>query len=110
MQTEVDQLRQANARLEAAVQELKLEISYYKGETKRLGWEKDVLNTDVKRMSGLFKSWIDEAHRQSASITNDPSKINNMVKNPCKSISDLLQLHDNLLFVTSSQPPHFIEV
>jgi len=106
---EADQLRQANARLEAAVQELKLEISYYKGETKRLEWEKDVLNTDVKRMSGLFKAWIDEAHRQSASITNDPSKINNMVKNPCKSISELLQLHDNLLFVTSSQPPHFIE-
>lgn len=108
--TELEQLRLANARMEAALQELKLEISYYKGETKRLEWEKDVLHHDVQRMSGLFKTWIDEVQNQTNCISDTPEKINMMIKYPCKSISDLLQLSDNILFVTSCQPPHLIEV
>lgn len=109
-QEELEQLRLANSRLESTVQELKLEISYYKGEAKRLEWEKDVLHQDVKRMSTLFKTWIDEVNKEPAALADSPEKINMMVKYPCRSISELLQLNDEVLFITSCQPPYFIEV
>ncbi len=107
----MEQLRIANARLAATVQELKLEISYYKGETKRLELEKNMLNQDVSRMSGLFKNWLNELQASSArNIFRDPHYLNNVVKNPCRSICDLLQLTDQVVFMTSCQPPFHIEV
>ena len=107
-----EQLRVTNSRLETIVQELKLEISFYKGEAKRLEWEKEMLNQDIKRMSSLFKTWVDELQscHTTRNLADESEQFNAMVKYPCKSISDLLQLSDKLLFVTSSQPPHFIEV
>jgi predicted nuclease with TOPRIM domain len=109
LQAELERLRLANSRLESAVQELNLEIAYYKGETKRLEWEKEVIDQDFKRLSHMFKNWVDEVHDQ-ASQLSDQELVNKMVRYPCKSISELLQLNDNILFVTSCQPPHFIEV
>eukprot|EP00981_Chlorochromonas_danica_P001806 scaffold385_cov182-Ochromonas_danica.AAC.5 len=107
---DMEQLRIANARLAATVQELKLEIAYYKGETKRLELEKNLLNQDVSRMSTLFKNWLTELQSSSArNVVRDSHYINNIVKNPCRSICELLQLNDQILFVTSCQPPFHIE-
>lgn len=108
---EIEQLREANARLSATVQELKLEISYYKGESKRLEIEKNVLSQDVTRMSGLFKNWLNELQVSTArNVYKDSHYINNVVKNPCRSICDVLQLSDQMMFLTSCQPPYHIEV
>lgn len=103
-----EQLRLSNARLAATVQELKLEISYYKGETKRLELEKNLLSQDVSRMSSLFKNWLTELQASNArSVIN---YLSNIVKNPCRSICELLQHSDQILFVTSCQSPYHIEV
>ncbi|RYH18374.1 hypothetical protein EON65_27285 [archaeon] len=108
---EMEQLREANARLSATVQELKLEISYYKGESKRLELEKNVLSQDVTRMSGLFKNWLNELQVSTArNVFKDGHYISNVVQNPCRSICDVLQLSDQTMFLTSCQPPYHIEV
>ena len=50
-----ERLRSDNVRLGSTINELQLEISYYKGELKRLEWEKNLLKQDVTKMSSLFK-------------------------------------------------------
>lgn len=110
--SENEQLRLSNSRLAATVEELKLEISYYKGEVKRIEWEKDLLNQDVRRMSSLFKRIVSDAEAKSAIENPLKIKLGGMVKYPCRSIAELLQLKEkaDIMFLTSSQPPHFIEV
>lgn len=112
LQSEIEQLKATSSRLETLVEELRLEISFYKGEVKRLEWEKDLLNQDMTRMSGMFKNWMDEVHasRAARNIAQETAQFNAMVKYPCKSIADLLQLSSSTLLVTSSQAPHFVEV
>ena len=50
-----ERLRSDNIRLGSTINELQLEISYYKGELKRVEWEKNLLKQDVSKMSSLFK-------------------------------------------------------
>ena len=132
---DVEHLRSTNARLDNTVQELKLEIAYYKGETKRLEWEKNMLQQDVQRMSSLFKSWIQELNQnrdhhigeeqnhevQGRTFGKNLHQFNTMIHYPCKPIAELLQIptcpsqqkqqqSDEIVFATSSQPPHYIEV
>jgi hypothetical protein len=60
----MDRLRFSNNHLESTVEELKLEIAFYKGEIKRLEVEKDVLKEDVDRVSSLFDNWVVQASGQ----------------------------------------------
>lgn len=103
--SEIEKLKTANAKLESTLQELKLEISYYKGEVKRLEWEKSILNQDIGRMSLQFKNWIDQLQ---VSSTKPPITSSTFL---CKSIADILQVSETTsIFVTSCQPPFYIEV
>lgn len=111
-QEEFDQLRANNFRLNSLVQELRLEISYYQGETKRLEWEKNILKQDVNRMSSLFKGWLSELQQnsQNRNIIDDPEYLKALVKYPAKSVSDIMQLNDEMLVISTCQAPFFIEV
>jgi predicted nuclease with TOPRIM domain len=111
MQIELDELRTNNSRLNSTVQELRLEIAYYQGETKRLEWEKSLLKQDVGKMSALFKGWLNELQNSNArSVLDDSDYFANLVKNPSKNISDILQLNNAKLLVTTCQAPFYIEV
>jgi len=110
MNSSIDHLRSTNNRLEAGIQELKLEIAFHKSEIQRLELEKGALHQDIKRMSSLFKSWIDELQSCSnRTVAQDPKVFNLMAQNPCKSVSDVLQMKNDIVFLTSCQPPHYIE-
>ena len=50
-----ERFRSDNVRLASTINELQLEISYYKGQLKQLEWEKNLLKQDVTKMSSLFK-------------------------------------------------------
>jgi predicted nuclease with TOPRIM domain len=111
MQIELDELRTNNSRLNSTVQELRLEIAYYQGETKRLEWEKSLLKQDVGKMSALFKGWLNELQNSNArSVLDDSDYFANLVKNPSKNISDILQMNNAKLLVTTCQAPFYIEV
>ena len=110
---EIEQLRSNNFRLNSLVQELRLEINYYQGETKRLEWEKNVLKQDVNRMSTLFKGWLAELQQNSQNnrnIIDDPEYLKALVKHPAKSVSEMMQLSDDLMVISTCQAPFFIEV
>lgn len=109
---ELEQLRANNFRLNSLVQELRLEITYYQGETKRLEWEKNVLKQDVNRMSSLFKGWLAELqqNQNNRNIIDDPEYLKALVKYPAKSISEMMQLSDDLIVISTCQAPFFIEV
>lgn len=111
LQTEVEQLRASNFRLSSTVQELRLEICYYQGETKKLEWEKNLLKQEVSKMSAFVKKshaeLIQSSHRK---IIDDPQYLTTLVKNPCRHICDILQLSSQRIIVTSSEAPFFVEV
>ena len=115
---EIEHLRVSHFRLNSLVQELRLEIAYYQGETKRLEWEKNVLKQDVDRLSSLFTGWLEELQvpkkplpqRNIRSFIYDTEYLKAVVKYPCRPICDLLQLTDVMYVVTTCQPPFFIEV
>lgn len=109
--TETEELRSNNVRLNSTVQELRLEIAYYQGETKRLEWEKNLLKQDVGKMSALFKGWLNELQNSNTrSVLDDSEFFSNLVKNPSKNISDVLQMNNLKLLVTTCQAPFYIEV
>jgi hypothetical protein len=129
---ELERLRSNQFRLNSLVQELRLEISYYQGETKRLEWEKNVLKCDVDRLTSLFAGWLEELQTKKANsnipeslkhsidregnsigrrnIIADPQYLRALVKYPVKHISDILQLSDSVYLLTTCQPPYFVEV
>jgi hypothetical protein len=103
-------LRGSNSRLKSTVQELRLEILYYQGETKRLEWENNVLKQDVAKMSVLFKGWLNELQcSNTRNVLDETEYIKNLVNNPSKNIAEILQLTDSKLLVTSCQAPFYIE-
>ena len=71
--TEVEQLRSSSLHLNATIQELKLEISYYQGQAKISEWEKNVLRQDVGKMTALFKGWLDELQNSNKRSVVDDS-------------------------------------
>ena len=104
-------LEESNARLNSTVQELRLEIAYYQGETKRLEWEKNLLKQDVGKMSALFKGWLNELQNSyTRNVLDDSEFFSNLVRNPSKNISDLLQIKDAKILLTTCQAPFYIEV
>ena len=106
----VERLRADNFRLGSIVNELQLETSYYRGELKRLEWEKNNLRQDVTKMSTLFKSWLHELRvSNKRSVVADTDYFTNLVKRPAMAISDVFRLHERI-FLTSCQEPFFIEV
>lgn len=106
-----ERLRSDNVRLGSTINELQLEISYYKGELKRLEWEKNLLKQDVTKMSSLFKGWLAELQGSNTrSIIEDVDYFTNMVLNPALPMQKVLEMQDTLLILTSCQPPFFIEV
>lgn len=107
---ELSKLRADNSTLRSTIQELTLEISYYKGEAKKLEWEKNVLKQDINRITGLFKGWMNSLPTNSTRDINDAhSHFETMAKYPCRSICDFLQLNSVLCSLSSCQPPYFIE-
>jgi hypothetical protein len=110
MATSAELLRSSNFCLKSTVQELRLEIAYYQGEAKRLEWEKNVLKQDLGKMSALFKGWLDLLQcSNTRSIVDETEYFKNLVKNPTKNISEILQMNDLKLLVTTCQAPFFIE-
>ena len=106
-----ERLRSDNVRLGSTIQELQLEISYYKGELKRLEWEKNLLKQDVTKMSALFKGWLAELQGSNTrSIIEDVDYFTNMVLNPALPMQKVLEMQDKMVLLTSCQPPFFIEV
>ena len=104
-------LEESNARLNSTVQELRLEIAYYQGETKRLEWEKNLLKQDVGKMSALFKGWLHELQNSyTRNVSDDSHFFSNLVRNPSKNISDLLKMKDAKVLLTTCQAPFYIEV
>ena len=111
MNTEMEQLRSSSLHLNATIQELKLEISYYQGQAKISEWEKNVLRQDVGKMTALFKGWLDELQNSNKrSIVDDSDYFTNLVKYPTKNISTALQMSDTKMLLTTCQAPFYIEV
>jgi predicted nucleic-acid-binding Zn-ribbon protein len=105
------ELQTENARLASTVQELKLEIAYHIGETKRLLCERDSFKRDVAKMAALFKGWlIDLQSSNKRCLLDNQEFFKNLVKNPSQNISDIMQINDLKLLVTSCQAPYYIEV
>lgn len=107
---ESEDLRTRNYRLSSTVHELRLEISYYQGEAKRLAWEKTLLKQDVGTMSAMFKGWLGELQNSSTrSVLKETDFFKNLVNNPSKNIADIMQTSDLMLLITSCQAPFYIE-
>ena len=97
-------------RLMSTVQELRLEISYYQGEVKRVEWEKDCLKQELNSTSSLFKSWIqDVKNTRSQRIFDDPNLIALMADFPTRPISQVLEYNHDPVLLTTCQEPFFIE-
>ena len=108
---DVEQLRNNNFRLNSTVQEMQLEISYYKGELKRLEWEKNVLKQDVTKMSELFRGWLTELQSSNTrSVIDDTDYFSNLVRRPALPMERILQLEQGTMLLTTCQAPFFIEV
>ena len=106
-----ERLRSDNVRLGSTIHELKLEISYYRGELQRVEWEKNLLKQDVTKMSALFKGWLSELQGSNTrSIVEDVDFFTNMVLNPALPMQKVLEMQDKMVLLTSCQPPFFIEV
>ena len=106
----VERLRADNFRLGSIVNELQLETSYYRGELKRLEWEKNNLRQDVTKMSTLFKGWLQELRGSNTrNVVSDVDYFTNLVKRPAMAIDDVFRLHERV-FLSSCQEPYFIEV
>jgi predicted nuclease with TOPRIM domain len=109
--TKNEELRSSNFRLNSIVQELRLEISFYQGETKRLEWEKNILKQDVGKMSALFKGWLHELQTSNErSVVKDAEFFSNLVRHPSKNISEILQSSNLKSVLTTCHFPFFIEV
>lgn len=100
------ELQQRNALLTNTVRELRLEMGYYKGETKRLDLEKRIL---VQEASNAHATLQAMAQHPQARIFQDPDYLHSLVHFPSKSISEVLKMQDTALALTSSQAPFFIE-
>lgn len=108
---EMEQLRSSSLHLNATIQELKLEISYYQGQAKISEWEKNVLRQDVGKMTALFKGWLDELQNSNKrSVVDDSDYFTNLVKYPTRNISTALQMSDTKMLLTTCQAPFYIEV
>lgn len=104
-------LQAENNRLNSTVQELKLEIAYHLGESKRLACERDSYKKDVGKMAALFKGWLLELQSSyKRCLLNDQDFFKNLVKNPSQNISEIMQINDIKLLITTCQAPFYIEV
>eukprot|EP00596_Hydrurales_sp_CCMP1899_P002096 CAMPEP_0119033450 /NCGR_PEP_ID=MMETSP1177-20130426/492_1 /TAXON_ID=2985 /ORGANISM="Ochromonas sp, Strain CCMP1899" /LENGTH=491 /DNA_ID=CAMNT_0006990203 /DNA_START=161 /DNA_END=1636 /DNA_ORIENTATION=- len=109
-QDDYEDLETSNILLNSTVQELRLEISYYQGEVKQLEWEKKESKKDVSKMTDLFKSWLHDLQSSSMrSVLYDSKFLSNIVRNPTRSIADIMQMNNLKILVTTCQPPFFIE-
>lgn len=107
---ETEELRLRNYRLASTVQELRLEMSYYQGEAKRLEWEKNLLKQDVGKMGAMFKGWLHELQNSSTrSVLRETDFFTNLVNNPSKNIADVMQVNNLILLITTCQAPFYIE-
>ena len=107
---ESEELRLRNYRLASTVQELRLEISYYQGEAKRLEWEKNLLKQDVGKMSAMFKGWLNELQNSNTrNVLNETEFFTNLVNNPSKNIAEVMQVSNLMLLITTCQAPFYIE-
>jgi predicted nuclease with TOPRIM domain len=110
---EIESLKHSNTRLNSIVQELRLEISYYQGETKKLNWEKEALQQEVNSMSTAFKGWASELQvKKGKRIIEDPDLMELIVNYKPKSIAEVLNLSNqsDIFVLTSCQAPYYIEV
>ena len=107
---EAEELRSCNYRLASTVQELRLEISYYQGEKKRLECEKTLLKQDVGKMSALFKGWLNELQNSNTrDVVEETEYFTNLVNNPSKSIAEIMQISNLKMLLTTCQAPFYIE-
>ena len=105
---ESSELRSNNSRLNSTVNELRLEIEYYQGETKRLEWEKTLLKQDIGKMSTLFNGWLHELQNTcSRSVLDDSTYFSTLVRNPSKNIADVIQMTNLKILITTCQSSSF---
>lgn len=105
-----DHLKNSNHRLQATVQELRLELCYFKGEIKRLEYEKKLLKQDADNVSKLFKAWVNEFYNgRNRSILQNAEQLQIMTKYPPIHINDILKIKDTMIILTTCQPPFYIE-
>lgn len=110
--SEEDFLREKAAILSSTVQNLRLEICYFQGEAKKLEWEKNRLEHEVKQISTLFRKLVAESDSTKVpSIVENRARFALMARFPSRRISELVRTDcDECFFLTSCDSPHFIEV
>lgn len=104
---ELKKLHARNLLLSNTVRELRLEMGYYKGETRRLELEKRILTQEASHARCALLAIAH--HPQQAKILQDPDYLNSLVQFPSRSISEVLQTKDTPLLLTTSQAPFFLE-
>lgn len=103
---DIDELHHKNAVLSNTVKELRLEMGYYKSETKRLEQEKKILAQEASNSHAALETAV---RHPKAKILHDPEYLHSLVHFPSKSIAEVLQPKDIPVFLTSAQPPYFME-
>jgi PAS domain S-box-containing protein len=114
---EMKELQQKNCMLANTVRELRLEMGYYKGETKRLELEKKILAQEIIATANINTTPSrEEQHQQQHKSTpltttklNDPEYLRSLVRYPSKPIAEVLGMTDMPVFMSSAQKPYFIE-
>jgi PAS domain-containing protein len=113
LRLEIEQLVSSNCRLSSTVQELRLEIAYYKGEKRRVEWEKNALENELSRQTDQFKKWL--LHQQALKpmienrLANDGDFLQKIVRTPPKPIDSILDVSDDMVMLVSCDDPFSIE-
>jgi len=103
-----ERLKQQNSHLSSEVQELRLELAYYKGEVKRLEWDNHCLTKEVDKLSAIFNGWLTTSSR--GNVVDNPYHLSTIIKLPPKHISELMKCkQEQFILLTSCQPPFHIE-
>ena len=105
---DVIRVRQQNARLTSEMDELRLELAYYKGEVKRLDWDNQCLTKEVDKLSAIFNGWLNSNCK--GNVVDNPYHLSTIIKLPPKHILEVLKCKQNESVVLAScQPPFHIE-
>lgn len=105
---DTNRLRQQNARLASEMEELRLELTYYRGEVKRLDWDNQCLTKEVDKLSSIFNGWLN--NNSTGNVFDNPYHLSTIIKLPPKHILDILKCKQNQnIMLASCQPPFHVE-
>ena len=101
-------LKQQNARMVSEIEELRLELTYYRGEVKRLDLDNQFLTKEVDKLSSIFNGWLNNNCR--GNVADNPYHLSTIIKLPPKHIKEILLCkQDQSIVLASCQPPFHIE-